>query len=102
MHIAPVSAWADYCAQSTLPACKIMAHVGAPPAKELPQSDIVLAVGPEGGFTEEEVVRARKHSWQVAGLGPRVLRVETAALLLAAWATDPVGRIGNPSNQAHQ
>jgi 16S rRNA (uracil1498-N3)-methyltransferase len=101
MQIAPVFAWADYCAQTTLHAFKIMAHVGAP-AKELPRSDMAIAVGPEGGFTEEEVDMARRHGWQAAGLGPRILRVETAALLLAAWATEPVRRIGNPSYEANQ
>jgi 16S rRNA (uracil1498-N3)-methyltransferase len=43
-----------------------------------------VAVGPEGGFTEEEVALARTAGWQVIDLGPRILRVETAALALAA------------------
>jgi RsmE family RNA methyltransferase len=42
-----------------------------------------LAVGPEGGFTDEEVAAA--NGWQVVRLGPRILRVETAALALAAY-----------------
>jgi 16S rRNA (uracil1498-N3)-methyltransferase len=44
-----------------------------------------LAVGPEGGFTEEEIAAARALGWQVMDLGPRILRVETAAMVLAAW-----------------
>ena len=44
----------------------------------------LLAVGPEGGFTEEEVATARAAGWQHVGLGPRILRVETAALALVA------------------
>jgi 16S rRNA (uracil1498-N3)-methyltransferase len=45
---------------------------------------IVLAVGPEGGFTEAEVETALAAGWQAVGLGARILRVETAALALAA------------------
>jgi 16S rRNA (uracil1498-N3)-methyltransferase len=45
-----------------------------------------VAVGPEGGFTDAEVEAARAAGWQPVGLGPRILRVETAALVLAALA----------------
>jgi len=46
---------------------------------------IVLAIGPEGGFTDEEVGLATAAGWQLVDLGPRILRTETAALLLVAW-----------------
>jgi 16S rRNA (uracil1498-N3)-methyltransferase len=39
-----------------------------------------LLIGPEGGFTPEEVNQARDAGFQVVSLGPRRLRVETAAL----------------------
>lgn len=45
-------------------------------------AEIVLAVGPEGGFTPAEIVLATSCGWQSVGLGPRILRVETAALAL--------------------
>lgn len=45
---------------------------------------IYFAVGPEGGFTEEEVSLACENAWHLISLGPRILRVETAALALAA------------------
>lgn len=41
--------------------------------------DVHLFVGPEGGFTEEEVELAEAEGATVFGLGPRVLRAETAA-----------------------
>lgn len=41
-----------------------------------------LAVGPEGGFTEEEVADACAAGWRPVTLGPRILRIETAALVL--------------------
>ena len=47
---------------------------------------IVFAVGPEGGFTDEEVASALAAGWKTIDLGPRILRVETAALALAALA----------------
>ena len=45
----------------------------------------MLAVGPEGGFTDEEAAQAVAAGWQQVDLGPRILRVETAALALVAW-----------------
>lgn len=41
------------------------------------------AIGPEGGFTEDEVTAALAARWQVASLGARILRIETAALVVA-------------------
>jgi 16S rRNA (uracil1498-N3)-methyltransferase len=43
------------------------------------------AIGPEGGFTPEETAAAQKAGWRLVSLGPRILRIETAALMLAAW-----------------
>lgn len=39
-----------------------------------------VLIGPEGGFTLEEVAQARDAGFQLVSLGPRRLRVETAAL----------------------
>jgi 16S rRNA (uracil1498-N3)-methyltransferase len=49
--------------------------------------DSVAAVGPEGGFTPEEIGLGQRNGWQTIDLGPRTLRIETAALVLATWAT---------------
>jgi 16S rRNA (uracil1498-N3)-methyltransferase len=45
------------------------------------------AVGPEGGLTPEELTAARMAGWDITSLGPRILRIETAALALAALLT---------------
>jgi 16S rRNA (uracil1498-N3)-methyltransferase len=45
---------------------------------ELPSFD--LAIGPEGGWTSEEIALFARHNWQSASLGPRILRAETAAI----------------------
>jgi 16S rRNA (uracil1498-N3)-methyltransferase len=42
--------------------------------------DFELAIGPEGGWTPEEIALFAKHNWQSASLGPRILRAETAAI----------------------
>src|SRR5262249_42345450 len=44
----------------------------------------VALVGPEGGFTQEEVALARAHGFVPLTLGPRVLRAETAAIVIVA------------------
>lgn len=45
---------------------------------------VCLLIGPEGGFTGGEVERATVAGFRVAGLGPRILRSETAALAALA------------------
>lgn len=57
---------------------------GAPPAA------VWLLVGPEGGLDDGELEALAAGGWRPAGLGPRILRTETAgivacALVLAAW-----------------
>ena len=47
---------------------------------------VALASGPEGGFTEAEVERLVSLGYGPAYLGPRILRAETAPLVLAAAA----------------
>lgn len=49
------------------------------------REDLLIAVGPEGGFTDLEVDAARLRGWRVVTLGARILRVETAAVAAAAW-----------------
>lgn len=52
--------------------------VGAAAALAEPDPGIALAVGPEGGFTDAEVAAAVARGFLPAGLGPRILRTETA------------------------
>jgi 16S rRNA (uracil1498-N3)-methyltransferase len=39
-----------------------------------------VAIGPEGGFSDEEFEAAIAAGWHAIGLGPTILRVETAGL----------------------
>jgi 16S rRNA (uracil1498-N3)-methyltransferase len=41
---------------------------------------VIVAIGPEGGWAEDEVTAARQSGWKTFSLGARILRVETAAL----------------------
>lgn len=43
---------------------------------------IFAIVGPEGGFTSNEIKRAREAGFQIISLGKRILRAETAAVSL--------------------
>ncbi len=43
-----------------------------------------LAIGPEGGWTSEEMALFPQHGWQPVTLGPRILRAETAAIAAIA------------------
>jgi 16S rRNA (uracil1498-N3)-methyltransferase len=45
---------------------------------------LTALVGPEGGWEDEEVERARRHGWAVVTLGGRTLRAETAAVAVCA------------------
>ncbi|HEY4381477.1 MAG TPA: RsmE family RNA methyltransferase [Acidobacteriaceae bacterium] len=46
-----------------------------------------LAIGPEGGWTPEEMSTFTTHNWTHVTLGPRILRAETAAIAAIAIAS---------------
>jgi len=50
-------------------------------------TDHALAVGPEGGWTPEEMALFTSHQWRSVTLGPRILRAETAAIAAIAIAS---------------
>lgn len=45
-----------------------------------------LAIGPEGGWTPQEMALFTRHAWTHVTLGPRILRAETAAVAAIAIA----------------
>lgn len=54
------------------------------PLTQLPptpsDSRVIVLIGPEGGFTEQEINLAREKGFKAYSLGPRILRAETAAI----------------------
>ena len=111
MEIAEPLEFSDYVDATRDQPCRLLAHPHAPHAKKNlphaedvgcvkhtdemapfmhptdgtePPSEIFLAIGPEGGFTSEEANLAAKAGWHIVDLGPRIFRIETAALLLTA------------------
>lgn len=100
MQITAPQKWRDFLAQIPETAEKWLAH----PVRAVPQSPdhpaarpesmpwksepasneaMVAAVGPEGGLTDAEVDAAAEAGFVLVDLGPRILRVETAAITLA-------------------
>ncbi|MCE9531078.1 MAG: 16S rRNA (uracil(1498)-N(3))-methyltransferase [Planctomycetes bacterium] len=67
-----------------LPTRKWLAHPGGEKPQHRAAEDLAIAIGPEGGFSVEEVAAACTAGFEVVTLGPRILRVETAALALVA------------------
>jgi 16S rRNA (uracil1498-N3)-methyltransferase len=93
LEIAPSQTWTELVGTTPVNVWKGFAHPGGQvslsavtfPATCVGQvDDYIFGVGPEGGFTDEEVQAAQAAGWHSIDLGPRILRVETAAILLAA------------------
>lgn len=87
-EVLPAIELAAFLLRTDLPARRWIATAGAPPLGANPvgsaTDDVVLLVGPEGGFSAAEAKAAAAASFQPCGLGPHVLRAETAALAGAA------------------
>jgi 16S rRNA (uracil1498-N3)-methyltransferase len=91
MEVRELVNWEVYCSGDQPPSRRFLAHPGGTALPELAVAgesarDVVWAIGPEGGFTDEEVQLAVTTGWRTVDFGPRVLRVETAALAAAAWS----------------
>lgn len=69
--------WADSTAQ------RFVLQPGSPAlaAIDAGRGPVALLVGPEGGFDPNEIAELEAEGWQRRGLGVRVLRLETAAIL---------------------
>lgn len=62
-------------------------------ARHTDQSPIVALIGPEGGLTGQEVEMARTHGFTTVSLGPRLLRTETAAIVLTCIVRYSLGEL---------
>ncbi len=55
---------------------------------------VLLVVGPEGGFSDQELARAEENGFLRASLGPLILRTETAGLAALAVVRHLAGQLG--------
>jgi 16S rRNA (uracil1498-N3)-methyltransferase len=88
MEISAPRAWVEWLAAPADARRVIADPTGEPLGGNSPaaasQRGAYAAVGPEGGLTAEELAAARGAGWEIVSLGPRILRIETAAIALAA------------------
>ncbi len=95
MQITEPQSWPELIQTSVDIPCRLIAHPSSASAgssssapgdvfpKFSTSNHVLAAIGPEGGFTDDEVTMAVDAGWQTVDLGPRILRIETAALALA-------------------
>lgn len=84
MQIAEPLATGSLLAQTPANQRRVLAHPAGKPLNESAAGPAVVAIGPEGGFTDEEAAAAESAGWEITSLGPRILRIETAAIAAAA------------------
>jgi 16S rRNA (uracil1498-N3)-methyltransferase len=89
MRIDPPTRWGEFVGSVVSTAATLVADPNGIPLSDVPGSwvkngSVLLVIGPEGGFTETELREAIEAGAQTVSLGPRILRIETAALALAA------------------
>jgi 16S rRNA (uracil1498-N3)-methyltransferase len=87
--VEPVQAFEDYSIQASdadlKGTLKLIFSTGDHPSlantiAPLPPQDVILLIGPEGGFTPDEIELAIKAGFQAVSLGKRILRTETAGI----------------------
>ena len=62
-------------------------------SRAVPRS-VLVAVGPEGGWSEQEVQRARHAGFAAVRFGPRILRTDTAGIAALAVLQSRWGDLG--------
>jgi 16S rRNA (uracil1498-N3)-methyltransferase len=91
-ELTPLPAFLEYCRECSP---RLVAHEGLLPGSVLcgavraAQGPMACAVGPEGGFSEEELEGFTKAGWNLLYLGERRLRTETAAIVTVAALLSP-------------
>ena len=58
---------------------------------------IFIMIGPEGGLTEQEIEHAKASGFVIAGMGPRILRAETATVSACVLMQYLFGDMGKKS-----
>jgi len=103
MEIESPVEWSDFLKKNATEGGVVMANPGGAPfttrqvherleeisglaksKKKRASPEMIATVGPEGGFTVEEVTQGVTRNALLVGLGSRLLRVETAAVMMAS------------------
>lgn len=59
----------------------------------LPETVVIIVVGPEGGLTGSEIDLAREAGFEICHLGPRILRTELAAVVALSLVQQFLGQL---------
>jgi len=100
-ELSPVIEWNEALDQCVAAEMSLICYEGegawplAEAIKDFRGQRIALMVGPEGGFSAEEIEQARKRGVLPVGLGPRTLRTETAAIIAAGVIQFALGDLGD-------
>ena len=70
--------------------------VPGPGFQGVPGAAVEVAIGPEGGFSAEELDAFGVAGFRRLKLGPRILRTETAAIAALAWLQSRLGDMDPP------
>lgn len=86
MEIDPVTDWPHFCTQADQ-SPRLLLHPSGPlvGGMDFPAVPSLVAIGPEGGWTDAELELAKAHGWTVVSFPGHILRIETAAIAAAAW-----------------
>lgn len=95
MEVSVGCRWQDYLKMKFCePTARLIAHPyvtatlpAVPDFEQQSRKSVALAIGSEGGFSEHELQQAEEERWCPVSLGPRILRIETAAVALVARLT---------------
>jgi 16S rRNA (uracil1498-N3)-methyltransferase len=103
LQVAPLASWMEICALGKNYTLPILFWENAECSLDLvfqqepsPTNALVM-IGPEGGFSPEEALDARKQGFVVASLGSRIYRSEIAGLVAAVLLLSRFGSLGKSS-----
>ena len=100
MQITPAATLAETATMQTVQATNPLLAIASPEGQQglsdlelAGDQPLLVAIGPEGGFSEPELRQAESTGWHSFTLGPLILRIETAAVAVAA--IQGIGQIGS-------
>jgi len=101
MELAPPLTWPALLT-STSACLTCVSHPGGRAFQDWPSIEsgkpLLMAVGPEGGFSDQEIELATEKGWHTVSLGSTILRVETAGLVATTLAMAHAGLAGQRSS----